>query len=217
MSSLHRIGKGIQTSDVQKALTECGLDWEVEKLPIQSKEGQYPLPEFRGIFRKDTHHNLGIVGKNYCVVQNREAAEVLQPIIENSPEQVSIQRGISFFNGDKICLFCDYGNPILIGPEPFQRQLVCSWSHNGGLALRFLFMMRRISTNSVLAVDLDGIPSSVKERHTKNVHARLCGRTYSRRIRLRKATLPIGFPERFRFQIRPCRIRKRPFAVFRPS
>ena len=166
-------GSPLLTNDVAEAMSESELDWEVEKLKIQSVADHYAMPEHCGIFRVDTHKNLGVVGKDYGVVQNIEAAGVLQDVINKCSEPVTIRHGADVFGGDRIFLACNYGEEVMIGTENFTRYLVCSWAHNGGVALKFSYLLIRRRTGKILRLNIAGVPSEVSIRHTKYASERL--------------------------------------------
>lgn len=82
------IGGGIQTTDM--ALRVSGLDWRTDirrlRVPILDPTGKEvemrELPKHRATVRTDTQDVLGVVQGRYGVIQNREAFEVMDPLVQ---------------------------------------------------------------------------------------------------------------------------------------
>jgi len=173
------VGHKLTAKNTQDAIKESNLDWEVFKAHLQTVEHfdskPIQLTKQMGIFRKDTNFPLGVVGSGYGIIQNNEAANILDEVIEQAPggSPIVIRHGAALFGGDKIFLTAEVGNPILIGTESFIRFIVLSWGHNGGVALKVSFMLCRISTGTIINVKMKGVQSDVKIRHTRNANERL--------------------------------------------
>lgn len=74
---LGTIVKGTRTW--AEAIKLAGLNWLAEKRQLEYK-GK-PVDAF-GIFRSDTHHFLGAVGKKYTVIQNKDVFTMLDALVE---------------------------------------------------------------------------------------------------------------------------------------
>ena len=66
----------------EEALKQGGLDWEVEKLEIKTTSS-IEIPSHRAVIRKDTKEVLGVVGKGYQILQNREAFSFFDEAIKD--------------------------------------------------------------------------------------------------------------------------------------
>lgn len=185
------VGTKINTQDHVEAIQDCGLNYRIKKLEMQSckpigdltdefLKGDFDpnlhltMPRYRGVY-KDNGTCIGVVGKNYEVIQNVEAAEVPAAVIEHAPDDMNIRfsHGGEIFDGEKVFLDLSIGDPIEIQGEPFQKSAVCVWSHDGGLALKFAFMMHRVRSNRLLPVNIGDMPSETKVRHTLNARDRM--------------------------------------------
>jgi hypothetical protein len=62
---------------VEKAITESGLDWQVEKCPIYGPQGQLVEGRF-GVQRSSDESILGVVGSTWQPVQNTEGFAIVR-------------------------------------------------------------------------------------------------------------------------------------------
>ena len=67
------VGKRVSGVTVEEALTDAGLNFEVKKSLITADDPAKRCPDHVATYREDTGDILGVVGKNYGVVQNLEA------------------------------------------------------------------------------------------------------------------------------------------------
>ncbi len=173
------VGTALRATNTAQAIIEAGLDWEVFKADLQTVDmfsgERIQLPKQCGVFRQDNNQPLGVVTKSYGVIQNAEAAGILDEVISKAPKQspIKIRHGGCLFGGDRIFLTAELGNPILIGKESFSRIIVLSWGHNGGISLKASFMLVRIRMNTIINVKMRGIKSEIKIRHSKLAASRL--------------------------------------------
>jgi phage/plasmid-like protein (TIGR03299 family) len=162
------VGKVVDLRDTKDAIEACGLDWNVYKGNVshQKADGSaIACPRFSGVFRKDTDFNLGIVGADYSLVQNAEAASIADTVLEQDTK-LRIIRGGEIFNGDKLFLNLRVGDAVQIGSEFFDRIIMIAWAHDGGLSVTARFFLIRKSTGAILNVDSPEIQTSIKIRHT---------------------------------------------------
>lgn len=86
----HSLGNVVPggTSDIDQVLKLGRIDFEVERRPVLFRnEATGPLEMLGGHFvtaRSDTGAGLGVVGSKYEVLQNRQAFEFLQDIVDRS-------------------------------------------------------------------------------------------------------------------------------------
>lgn len=173
------VGKTLTAKTAEEAIKEANLDWEVFKADLQTVEdfngNKIPITREMGIFRKDTQYPLGVVGRGYGVIQNIEAAGILNDVISRAlaGSPITIRHGACIFGGDKVFLTAEVGDPILIGKESFSRFIIISWGHNGGVALKATFALCRLSTKTIINVKMRGVQSDIKIRHSRKATERL--------------------------------------------
>lgn len=82
----HGLGAKLDTAPSYAEALEVGrLDYEVEKRPLYRKVGDDEFVQSKSGFctvRTDRGRELGVVGKDYKVVQNRDAFGILEPLID---------------------------------------------------------------------------------------------------------------------------------------
>jgi phage/plasmid-like protein (TIGR03299 family) len=173
------VGHKLTATTAEEAVKEAKLDWNVFKANIQTVDdfdgNKIPITREMGIFREDTKFPLGVVGRGYGVIQNAEAASILNDVIDRAPSgsPIAIRHGACIFGGDKVFLTAEVGDPILIGRESFSRFIIISWGHNGGVALKASFALCRLSTGAIINVKMRGIQSDIKIRHSRKANERL--------------------------------------------
>src|SRR6185369_17005818 len=71
-------------SDVDEVLALAHIDWEVSLRPAHYlwRDGPRTVPEKFVTVREDTGNALGVVGRHYTPLQNRESFEFLQDLVE---------------------------------------------------------------------------------------------------------------------------------------
>lgn len=171
----NRVGTQCNLRSSEEALKACNLDWNVYKGNVNhiKHDGKYvACPRFSGVFRNDTDFNLGIVGSGYSLVQNHEAASIIDDILAQD-ENLRIIHGGELFHGDKLFLNLQLGDPILIGTEYFNRIIMVSWAHDGGLSVSGRFFLLRIATNAILNIDTNDISTSIKIRHSGKINDKI--------------------------------------------
>lgn len=81
----HQLGQEMsQDASLEDWVVEAGLAWEVfaSEITYQSAQGQHTYPDKRALFRSDTQAALGIVSKDYKVVQPVEVMEFFRDLTE---------------------------------------------------------------------------------------------------------------------------------------
>jgi phage/plasmid-like protein (TIGR03299 family) len=165
---MFNVGKACDLRSSSEAIEACDLNWEVFKGNVNHALSDGTLlacPRFMGVFRKDTSYNLGMVGDGYSLVQNSEAASIVDDILNREPD-LRIIHGGEIFNGDKMFLNLKLGKDIQIGSEHFRRIIMIAWAHDGGLSVTARFFLVRIATNAILNIDSKEITTSIKIRHS---------------------------------------------------
>ena len=173
-------GKGIPVDGAMTSKEAIKpIDFEVAKRPVFTsiKDSYLSIPEHVAVVRTDNEKPLAIVGKNYEVIQNREAFEFLDGIVGagravyetagalGAGEKVFIQLrlpdNIEFLTADK-------------KQEVINQYLLCSNTHDGTGVIRLRFTPVRVVCQNTLNAALNGTcKSEVRIRHTKSAKAKL--------------------------------------------
>ncbi|EMR00913.1 DUF932 domain-containing protein [Cesiribacter andamanensis] len=167
-----------------EAIEFAGLDYEVQKTSLQAftlpfmphpvpDTDNWPyakVPDRYATVRTDTGNPLGIVGKNYQVVQNKEAFGFFDSIVGSGAAIYETAGALG--RGEIIFISAKLPQHLLIkcnGREDgIEQYLLLTNSHNGGSAIRILFTPVRVVCNNTLNMAL-GNKQGVSIRHTSKV------------------------------------------------
>lgn len=112
----HRLGAVLNDApDLSSALRLAGADFEVVKRPIvvaADEDEGFPTCSVRGSFavtRADRHAVLGIVGERYTPLQNRDAFEILSPLLDTG--HATLETGGVLRGGEDVWLMAKFALP----------------------------------------------------------------------------------------------------------
>ncbi|MEP7319015.1 MAG: DUF932 domain-containing protein, partial [Panacibacter sp.] len=168
-----------------EALKFAGLDYTVEKRKlftydnenniangdIEIKIPEVEVPDFYATLRTDTEQVLGVVGKDYEVLQNTDAFSFFDAIVGGDGIQYetagALGKGERIFITAKLPSYIKVGNDDLI-----EQYLFLTTSHDGG-SITAAFTPVRIVCNNTLNAALRNHSNAFKIRHTANAKERL--------------------------------------------
>jgi len=151
----HGLGEII---DHQMTSEEClkyaRLDWKVVKKPLAIKEenGYCDLPsQYMITVREDNGLPLGLVSNRYTIVQNTEAFEFMDELIEN--HEMKYEAAFSLSGGRRVVLLAQLPKVDFINKEdPILRYILMSLCHDGTGAIKFGPTNVRVVCANTLAV-----------------------------------------------------------------
>lgn len=172
-------GMGITLENVttmESALKISGLDFEVKKLPLfhgDFEDGYQmsQIPEFFATVRGDTKQTLGIVGKDYQVLQNKEAFEFLDSLVAIGGAKF-VSAGNFKKNGGASYIQMST-EPIKILDDNFDNYILISNGHDGGSSVTVVITPVRAWCRNTALLALKKATSKVSVRHTINMHDNL--------------------------------------------
>ena len=146
----------------------AGLDWKVERKPIQVCGGR-KVDNFFANVRSSDGAVLGVVSDRYQVVQNAEAFAFTDALIEG---EVRYETAGSLMGGRKIWLLAKLPDREIVGDktEPY---LCFSNTHDGSGAIRVCMTPIRVVCNNTLNIALNGAKRAWSVRHTGDIQAKL--------------------------------------------
>lgn len=179
--------------DIATALKEAGLDFTVEKQPLVridsvAMEGvqagydtipvskQHIVPSHMATVRTDTDGMLGVVGKDYGIVQNTKAFEFIDFIKDCAGEAPLIETAGVLNGGSRIFVTAQLGNQCFdLGPnDPMKTYVIFTNSHDGSGSVTAIISNVRVVCQNTLALALRGAgKNKLKFNHTSGVHKRL--------------------------------------------
>src|SRR3954451_10678783 len=86
---------------VREAIAAAGLDWEVELVPLVTADRRQEAPA-HAVRRASDQRVLGVVGRQYQPLQNREVFAWFQPFLDAG--LASLHTGGSLCDGRKVWL-----------------------------------------------------------------------------------------------------------------
>lgn len=163
----HGIGTVVEEAPTSEdAIKIAKLDWKIEQVPVMANGNQ--IPNYFANVRSDTNEALGVVRGRYKVVQNTEAFDFVDGIIENKDIECRYETAGSLFNGKKIFLLVRLPNKELLGDE-VENYLFFTNSHDGSSALTAGITNVRVVCNNTLQMALKGAQRTWCCRHTESI------------------------------------------------
>ena len=158
---------------IKEAIAASGLDWEVELRHIFTEDDKGSLHGILNHYvscRKKDNSVLGIVGKDYRPLQNRDAFKWFQPFLES--EEATLETAGSLKGGSRVWVLARIKrDPLVVGKEDLMKHYVLlSNSHDGSLAVRVGFTPIRVVCNNTLCLAHESKASKLlRVKHTSRV------------------------------------------------
>lgn len=167
----HGLGQIVQDYPTSaEALKFAQLDYEVTKEKIFT--GTTPIDTHFANIRKDTGEVLGVVGKDYEIVQNIDAFNFFDAIVGGDGIQYETAGALG--KGERIFITAKLPSYIKVGKDDLIEQyLFLTTSHDGYGSITAAFTPVRIVCNNTLNAALRNHSNSIKIRHTANAKDRL--------------------------------------------
>ena len=164
-----------------EALNAAGLDWPVVQEDVfrctQREEGYIPqyaeVEGFRLNLRGDNQAVLGMVTDQYKVVQNVEAFQFLDALVEN--HEMLYESAFSLNGGRKVVLLAKMPGVREVAPgDHLLPYILLSLSHDGSEGIRFgPTSVRVVCANTYRLADAQGGIKELSIRHTGNIKDKL--------------------------------------------
>lgn len=178
----HGLGQIIdQYPTSAEALKFAGLDYEVIKEDLyttslnadgQAMDFSKRVKTHFATIRKDTGDILGIVGKDYQIVQNIEAFSFFDAIVGGDGIQYETAGALG--NGERIFITAKLPNYIKVGKEDLIEQyLFLTTSHDGYGSITAAFTPIRVVCQNTLNAAIRNHSNCIKIRHTTGAKERL--------------------------------------------
>lgn len=166
----HKLGKHFETApSIEEGIQAAGLDYNIELQDIQTVEG-VKLDQ-KAVVRTDINKSLGVVSKQYNILQNRDAFSFFEPFVENG--LATLETAGSLYNGRKVFVLAKIaGDDMEITPgDRVQKYILLSNSHDGGSAVRVGFTsIRVVCSNTLTMAQSDKASQLIRVYHTKKVN-----------------------------------------------
>lgn len=184
----HGLGTIIESlPNSKEALRFAGLDYVVEKRPlftydeenfladpdVELKIPEIEVPNYFATVRVDTDQVLGVVGKDYTVVQNVDAFNFFDAIVGGG-EGIQFETAGALGLGERLFITAKLPDYIKVGRDDLIEQyLFLTTSHDGFGSITAAFTPVRIVCFNTLNAALKSCSNAVKIRHTASAKERL--------------------------------------------
>ncbi len=173
----HQLGRHLnKPATAAEAMEAARLDYTVVKRPMKAIINGHKYSDVPNAFatvRTDTHQVLGVVGARYEPVQNRDAFNFFDPLIDRD-EAVYHTAGV-LGTGSKIWLLAKLPDYIKVGKknDPVEKFVLLYNSHDGSSHIRVKMTPIRVVCNNTLTAALSGTESEVRIKHTQSAQDKL--------------------------------------------
>lgn len=177
------IGTSVKTAtSLETAINVSGLNFEVNKFPV-SFMTQVPqqlgaqtilvdvpklIPNQFATVRTDTLEPLGIVGKDYNILQNIEAFDFLDSLVGEAKFETAGLYG----NGAKSFITMSTEPMKILGDE-FAPYILFTNSFDGSGAVKVMFTPIRVFCSNALVMAIKNATNKLSLRHSSNLQSRL--------------------------------------------
>ncbi len=185
----HGLGQIVQDYPTSaEAIKFAGLDYEVIKQPLFThgrdltvgQQGEIvegamvPVPDQFATMRFDNNAVFGVVGKDYQIVQNREAFAFFDAIVGGG-DGIMYETAGALGNGERIFITAKLPGYIRIGntDDVTEKYIFLTTSHDGSGSITAAFTPIRIVCQNTLNASLRNMSNVVRIRHTSGVKQRL--------------------------------------------
>nr|WP_294928859.1 DUF932 domain-containing protein [uncultured Flavobacterium sp.] len=185
----HGLGKIVQDYPTsEQAIRHAGLDYEVVKSPLFTKSSgiietangieignsELEVPSYFANIRTDNNAVLGVVGKDYHIVQNRDAFSFFDSIVGGT-DGILYETAGALGNGERIFITAKLPSYIRVGngDDVTEKYIFLTTSHDGSGSITAAFTPIRIVCQNTLNASLRNMSNVVRIKHTAGAKQRL--------------------------------------------
>lgn len=167
-------GRKVEADTAGQAIVDAGYDWEVEKRQVRYADpvsGETrDMPGKFVVCRTDNGEALGVVGRQYECVQNRDVFGFADGLV--AAGQIKIDRVL----GDRasVGIVASLGDGFKVAGDEHARYLLIRTTHDGSGSVRIVPINMRLVCSNQFAVAMARKSSAkLSLRHSRSVHQRL--------------------------------------------
>jgi phage/plasmid-like protein (TIGR03299 family) len=185
----HGLGQIVeQYPTSEEAIKHAGLDYEVAKSPLFTKgsgiietangieigSSELEVPNYYANIRTDNNAVLGVVGKDYHIVQNREAFNFFDSIVGGG-EGIMYETAGALGQGERIFITAKLPDYIRVGngDDVTEKYIFLTTSHDGSGSITAAFTPIRIVCQNTLNASLRSMTNVVRIKHTSGAKQHL--------------------------------------------
>jgi len=184
----HKLGQIVQDYPTSaEAMQYAGLNYEVIKSPLFTQGrtaidvhgniidgGELAVPDYYATLRSDNNSVLGVVGKDYEIVQNADAFAFFDAIVGEN-RCVKYETAGALGKGERVFITAKLPDYIRVGngDDVIEKYLFLTTSHDGTGSITAAFTPIRVVCANTLAAALRNMTNVIRIRHTKSAKQRL--------------------------------------------
>jgi len=169
----HRLGTVVDEAaayDAEGFIKAAGLDWEAEKVRLQTCDTQEAVDAYMVRRTSDKKKLADSVGARYTILQNRDAFKWFQPWLDE--KAAALHTAGALFEGSRIWILAKLNrDPMEIAAgDIVEKYVLLSHSHDGTLAIRCGFTpIRVVCWNTLSMAHSNDASKLIRVKHSKNV------------------------------------------------
>jgi phage/plasmid-like protein (TIGR03299 family) len=184
----HGLGQIVeQYPTSEEAIKHAGLDYEVARSPlftqgsgiietvngIEMGSSELEVPNYFANVRTDNNAVLGVVGKDYHIVQNREAFSFFDSIVGG--DGIFYETAGALGQGERIFITAKLPDYIRVGngDDIAEKYIFLTTSHDGSGSITAAFTPVRIVCQNTLNASLRNMTNVVRIKHTSGAKQRI--------------------------------------------
>jgi phage/plasmid-like protein (TIGR03299 family) len=183
----HGLGTRLDSpATAEEAIDAAGLNYDIALTPMTTIDGQ-PVPDRRAVVRSDSKAVLGVVGKSYQPVQNRQCFGFLDAVVADG--RLRYHTAGALGQGERVWMLAKLPDQIRVkdSDDVTEQFLLLSNSHDGSSSLRVFFTpIRVVCANTLGMAERRSRASGVSIVHKGDLAAKV-----------REAQEILGFAKRF--------------------
>ena len=156
----HGLGTKLdKPATAQEAIQAAKLDWPVIKLPLFAGSKRIEVPDKYAVVRKtaqtvqQSDPVLGVVGKDYTPLQNRDAFRFFDPIVGENAAIYHTAGALGM--GERVWILAKLPGQIrVVGDDISEKYLLLSNSHDGKSSVQIKFTPVRVVCQNTLTIAL---------------------------------------------------------------
>lgn len=185
----HGLGQIVeQYPTSEEAIKYAGLDYEVVKSPLftngseiktdfnhlEISQNALEVPNYFANIRTDNNTVLGIVGKDYHIVQNREAFNFFDAIV-GGDDGILYETAGALGKGERIFITAKLPDYIRVGngDDVTEKYIFLTTSHDSSGSITAAFTPIRIVCQNTLNASLRNMTNVVRIKHTSGAKQRI--------------------------------------------
>ncbi|WP_417355463.1 DUF932 domain-containing protein [Flavobacterium sp.] len=185
----HNLGQTVEEYPTsEQAIQYAGLDYEVIKSPLFTKgsgvietqhgteagSSELQVPNYFANIRSDNNAVLGVVGKDYHIVQNREAFNFFDAIVGGG-EGILYETAGALGKGERIFITAKLPDYIRVGngDDVTEKYIFLTTSHDGSGSITAAFTPIRVVCQNTLNAAMRNKSNVVRIKHTSGAKQRI--------------------------------------------